>query len=621
MDSKEVVNRTLCLVMKEEATIGAYGDLITDRKVYSPLDKVVVKVIGRKKGDQRCRISVLDSRLKPYFKTTLNLKENQGKITFSIGGSLGIHWIFLYFPNSSRHSRYTNFLVDCETSIKTGNPSYDDLYPITKEAMLLGRREFSTSKGPFVGYISGDTWHINGIWLRDWIYQAPAYKYWERELACGLDRFLEAQNPDGSIPDGIEQDGRTWRMAVESDVEYILVLGVYETWKVTGDDRWMARVLPRLGKALRYIRSDKRRWDDKNRLVKRGHTCDTWDFDFGETGDFVGRRAVIATCDQTGYYLAYKAMAEMYRYLGKGKRAKYYGKEAKEYRKRANRLLWDGKKYLHHIHLIPIDHKEFNEKEQLAMGNVWAITRGLADHKQAVSIIEEYKERYKGRKDAYPWWSLQPGYPDELDYYKAPYCKQGGYANGGLMPWVGGELCLGAFEHGMEDYGLELYHQYIDHLRRTGNRVHVWYWPDGTAGFRTTNEVPYTGWGMAQWLQALIEGLAGIRDESGLMKRVKVSPRWTITKEKDIKVTARYRVNKSYFAYRMEVESKKMKIEYTGSGERAKFHILLPKGRRGREVIWKGKSLRFKEEKIEESTYLNFLLPIKGVNLIEVFYI
>ncbi len=609
-----------------KATIEEYGDLVTDRRTYGPLDEVVVKVKGREKGDQKCRISVFDSELKPYFKAAFDLNKNRGRITFPVGGSLGVHRIFLYFSGSSSYSRSINFLVDCETSIETGNSSYDSLYPITKEAMLLGRREFSNTKGNFVGYIAGDSetadgLFVNGIWLRDWIYQLPAYKYWEKELTCGLDRFFEVQKPDGSIPDGVEQSGKTWRMVVEADVEYILVKGVYETWKLTGDDSWLGRAMPFLEKALKYICTDKNRWDKNNRLVKRGHTCDTWDFDIELTHESIGRYPVVATCDQTGYYFAYKAMAEMYENLDKPKKAKDYKKKAAEYRKRVNRLLWDGSKYLHHSHLVPLDHKNFDESEQLAMGNTWAITRGLADHKQAVSIIEEYKDRHKKTKDAFPWWSLQPGYPDELEYFgKLSYCKQGGYANGGLMPWVGGELCLAAFENGMEDYAIKLYAQYIDHLERSGNQVQVWYWPDGTAGFRTTNEVPYTGWGMAQWLQSLVEGLAGLKDESGLMKRVKVSPRWTVSRQKNVKAIARYEANKSYFAYRMKIEDKKISIEYAGSGKRAKFSVLMPKGKKAKKVVSNGKSLKFKEEKIEQSTYLNFSLQIKGVNSIDIFY-
>ena len=50
--------------------------------------------------------------------------------------------------------------------------------------------------------------------------------------------------------------------------------------------------------------------DAKHGLVKRGHTCDAWDFEIHEPGEFVGRRAVVANRDQSGYYAAHLAMAE-----------------------------------------------------------------------------------------------------------------------------------------------------------------------------------------------------------------------------------------------------------------------------------------------------------------------
>jgi len=98
-------------------------------------------------------------------------------------------------------------------------------------------------------------------------------------MQCGIDRFLEVQKPDGQIPDGIERNGDTWRVGLESDVEYIMTLGVWQTWLATGDDQWMARALPRLEKGLEYITHDPKHWDPKNRLIKRQHSCDTWDYD------------------------------------------------------------------------------------------------------------------------------------------------------------------------------------------------------------------------------------------------------------------------------------------------------------------------------------------------------
>ncbi len=559
-------------------TEGAYGRLETDAVVYKPLDTVTVKITGRAKGDTECAIRVADPEQRTYFEAKAPLQDNRAQVRFTAAGPLGAHYVYLTWPGEKRYSRYLNVRLDAETGVESGDADFDRLYPFSRDAMQLGRREYLTPRGKFVGYISADTWHFDGIWLRDWIYGLPAYRYWERDMQCGLDRFLEVQREDGQVPDGIERSGKTWRVGLESDVEYILTLGVWQTWQATGDDEWLARAMPRLEKALRYITSDPKHWDPANRLIKRQHSCDTWDYDVDGAKDLGTSRHVIANCDQSGYALAYRAMGEMYRHLGRSVDAERWAREAAGYRERARKLLWDGTKFLHHVHLdTSISHGDFDERAQLSMGNTWAMTRGLADADQSMRIIDEYRRRHKSTGDAYPWWSLQPGYPDHLGYWKEPYRLQGGYANGGLMPWVGGELCRAAFLFGRESYGVELMRQFADHVRRTGG-AQVWYWPDGTPGFRTTNEVRYAGWGLAQWVDALVEGLAGFHDDLGQFRGLTVSPRWTATPVSEVRAVVRYAAAGNYFAYRMKIDraARTIEITHTGSTPEAEFRVLCP---------------------------------------------
>ncbi len=584
---------------------GAYGALATNARTYRPLDLVTVTIAGRAAGDTTCRVRVADPSQRVYFEKDVDLTANQGAVRFPATGQLGTHYVYLWWPGEKRYSRYVNFRLDAETSIETGDRDFDGIYPFTREAMLLGRRDYQTQRGRLVGYISADTWHFDGIWLRDWIYSLPAYKYWEREMQCGLDRFLEVQRADGQTPDGIERDGRTWRVGLESDVEYILTLGVWDTWKATGDDTWLRAALPKLEKAMAYIRSDPKHWDPVNRLIKRQHSCDTWDYDIDGATDQGAVRHVIANCDQSGYALAFRGMSEMYAHLGDASAAARWLKEANEYRLRAAKLHWDGTKFLHHVHLDTIDHAGFDESRQLTMGNTWAMTRGLADPRQSAAIVDEYRRRQRATGDKYPWWSLQPGYPDSLGYWKDEYRKQGAYANGGLMPWVGGELARAALQNEREPYGVELIRQYAAHLRETGG-AQVWYWPDGTPGHRTTNEVNYAGWGMAQWVDALVEGLAGIRDLSGQYRRAEVSIRWPATGVTTARATARYAASDAYLSYQWHSEPRSISIAYSGSGAETRFRVLLPAGFTPRAVMLNGTDIKFDREGEGASTYVSF---------------
>jgi hypothetical protein len=595
---------------------GHYGRLSTSRTVYRPLDTVTVSIEGRASTDARCRIRVADPSQKVYLEREVPLAGNRATLSFPATGPLGVHYIYLWWPGEKRYSRYLNFRLDAETSVETGDPDFDRLYPVTRDAMQLGRRDYQTPRGRFVGYISADTNHFDGIWLRDWIYSLPGYRHWEPEMLCGLDRFLEAQAPDGMAPDGIERDGHTWRVGLESDVESILTLGVWRSWQATGDDAWLRRAMPKLEHALAYIQSDPKHWDPEHRLVKRQHSCDTWDYDIAGASDQGSGRHVIATCDQSGYYQAFLAMSLMYRSLGDNAAAEKWARDAAAYRDRAVKLLWDGVKFQHHVHLDKIDHGDFDETRQLAMGNTWAITRGLSDRAQAMSVIDEYRRRQKETGDAYPWWSLQPGYPDHLGYWKEAFRLQGRYANGGLMPWVGGELCRAAFQNGREAYGVELLRQYAGHLRRTGG-AQVWYLPDGTPGFRTTNEVNYAGWGMAQWVEALLEGIAGVRDESAVLRQVEVSPRWAVTPVAHARVTYRYAASAGYFSYRWTRSAQSIRLDYSGSGENATFRILLPQPTTPRSLTLDGQPRDIQIEEAGPSRYLVVKAPAaRGVLVI-----
>ena len=595
-----------------------YGRLESDRALYQPLDRPLIHITGRATGDAHCTLRVCDPLQRPYAELEVNLVDNQGSATFPAAGMVGVHYIYLHFPGEKSWSRYLNFEVQCQNEIKTGDEDFDALFPFTQRQMRLGRREYQTPRGKFVGYISADTWHFDGIWLRDWIYGMPAYRYWERDLACGIDRFLEMQSDNGMIPDGIERDGRTWRVGLESDVEYIMILGVWGTWQATADDAWLRAALPRLERALGYIRSDPKHWDAQHNLIKRQHSCDTWDFDIDGASDHGDRRHVIATCDQSGYYLAFQAMSRMYAALGDDRPAGEWAAYAAAYRQRASDLLWDGTKFLHHVHLDPIDHADFDETQQLAMGNTWAVTRGLASPEQARSVVDEYRRRHAQTGDAYPWWSLQPGYPDRLGYFKEEHRHQGGYANGGLMPWVGGELCLGAFQCGREAYGVELLRQYADHLRRTGG-AQVWYWPDGEPGFRTTNEVRYAGWGMAQWAGALFEGLAGVRDQSSGLRSVQASPRWAAAGVKRARAALSYAVSGACFCYTQQIEDaeRRISLEFTGSGEQVQFHLLLPDGWQCQSVQVNGQEQPFQVVLEDQSRYVDFSVGLSGVSRAE----
>ena len=598
-----------------------WGDIQIDKRKYKPLEKVFISIKGRETFKEKvCRVRILDSEGTEYENHLVELINNQAILSIIAGGNLGVHTIFADFGDKGIHDRVCNFILEGETEINTGNNKYDKLFDVTKEAMSLNIREYDIKGRKIRGYITSDSWNLFGIWLRDMVWQSKAYKYWESDMTSALDFFFTHQKDDGSYYDSVNKKGDLHRMPVEADLEYIIILGTYWAWQSTGNDQWMESHLENMGKGLRYSMSDPMRWNSQHQLVKRPHTCDTWDFNIGESSQM--SNFVIANCDQSGFYLACKLLSKMYRHSEKEKKAKEWEEIANKFYEKANELLWDGTKYLHHYHIDKIDHKGFDESQQLSMGNVWAMVRGLADHQKVIKIIQEYKEREFKTKDTYPWWSLQPGYPDDLQYYKGPYLKQGGYANGGLMPWVGGELCKASFENGYEDYAVKLYDDYYNMLINSNYQVYTWYWPDGKPGFRTSNTTPHCGWGMAEWFRAIQEGLAGIESMGKCFEEVKVSPRWVATEERKIYAASKFGASKGYFVYRYSLDKiqGRINIDYTGSGSMVYFHIMLPNKTKAFQVKRDKRNVEFNNVSVEKISYVDFNSSINGINYIEIKY-
>ncbi len=132
-------------------------------------------------------------------------------------------------------------VLDAETKISTGQPRFDELYPMVKGFMLQDTSDYVFDGHEVHGYRSPDS---DLLWLRDHVHQGKGYAYWERDMTSLLDQFRRFQYPDGSFEDYIAN--KPWalirgRTEVEADLEFLFVEGVYRAWQATGDDDVDAR--------------------------------------------------------------------------------------------------------------------------------------------------------------------------------------------------------------------------------------------------------------------------------------------------------------------------------------------------------------------------------------------
>jgi hypothetical protein len=386
--------------------------------------------------------------------------------------------------------------------------------------------------------------------------------------------------------------------------------------------------MPAVEKALNYVLTDEWRWDKKTRLVKRGYTIDTWDFDYTAGGHpWLNFQVTDNTYwgimhgDSSGFYEAFSQVASLYSTLGTRKRALHWKQFAEAFRRRANKVSFNGRFYTHHVHLVPVKIEAVDEAEQLSLSNPMNINRGLATHDMAVSIIREYQKRGTALSAFADWFSIDPPMPDGI--YGDEKLVAGAYCNGGLLPLVGGELARAAFEHGFEEYGVE---QLLKYESLTKNdETYLWYFPDGKPSTVETSTSPDAsptdGWGSSSMLYALMEGLAGVVDQHKLFQRVRLSPRWIAAGRSEASVCASYGASGSSFEYSFGHNDSAKTIELNLQGKsKVHLHTLLPHGTKAIAVTVSRKKHRFSNNMVEGSSYVDADVEVNKKAVVEIRY-
>jgi len=130
-------------------------------------------------------------------------------------------------------------------------------------------------------------------------------------------------------------------------------------------------------------------------------------------------------------------------------------------------------------------------------------------------------------------------------------------------------------------------------------------------------------WSAALVMYALMEGLAGVRDLDTAYRSVEVSPRWPSAEVKEVAITARYAASSGYVSYQFRDDEERhvISVVATGSAERGRMRILLPKASSGvRALRIDGGAQPFQLERVRDSRYLVVDTPLTKPVSIEVQY-
>lgn len=474
-------------------------------------------------------------------------------------------------------------------------------------------------------------------WMRDHIHTMKAYKYWEKDMGSYLEFYMGRQTPKGMYFDywesykdhnvgqlyftncfdrqfyfvDVENQNFFFRMPMEADNEYLMVEGVYTCWQSTGDMVFLKTWLPTLEKGMKYLMNDPLRWSAKNMLVKRPYTIDTWDFTSQpDSLKSVARLLGHIDCtektpkgimhgDNSGMFQACRQLAKLYEVTGNAQKEKEWILQGDLFLQRLNSICWNGKYYSHFIPEDPYPaHIKSDPLNSIGLSNTYSMNRGTTTPEMAASIIKTYQEigeKTKGESIA-PWFGIYPFIAPHFGNYKV-----GEYMNGAILPLVGGELCKAAFQNGYEKYAVEQLKLAIQIMDKNSGLLPGCVNGDGTA---QAEAIP-NEWGQAAFVSALVEGLAGVVDQSIQFHDVEISPRWDFAGVEKTSVTVGYGNDGKQvsYTYHFIPKANQVRISTEGKFDRFTLRIPVPEKMKTASATINGRNTPVKIQQVNASRY------------------
>ena len=523
--------------------------------------------------------------------------------------------------------RFNNKDLAMPGVLTTGDPTWGDFLHLLRNT-INGERSLV--------FVDGRKMMVNKNWIRDHVHVLKAMRHWEYDYAGYVDFTLRHQRADGCILELVKQaDDRHWRYAapesrkffpddnlamcrldIEADVEYLLVEGATYCYRISGDDAWLARALPRLEKAIDYVTSDPKRWDARHGLVKRGYTIDTWDFTY-EPASVTNRTLTAATPqaimhgDNSGVYQAMAQLAWLNGRLGRTAKAAAWRARADALKAAMYKHLWNGRFFFHQLPLNvpPVD---AHERERLSLSAAYDMNRGLMPVADCRKTIEEFRRRRQTTDCFAEWFTVDPPY--DFTFARHP---RGDYVNGGVCLFTAGELAKAALENGYEAYGWDILVRVKEMAARDGTLYFLY---DRTTATSINAALGPSAWGAASVLSAFDEALAGVRDVGVRYDAIRFSPRWPVTGLDEVRYFTGYEAADAVVDVRYVRRANGLRYLVRAPAKALAAHILLPSGAAAREVWLNGAPRAFETTAVGDSRYVDFETEGTGTYDIEILF-
>ena len=523
--------------------------------------------------------------------------------------------------------RFNNRDLAMPGVLTTGDPTWGDFLHLLRNTINDERS---------LVFVDGHKMMVNKNWIRDHVHVLKAMRHWEYDYAGYVDFTLVHQRADGCILELVKQaDDSHWRYAapesrkffpddnlamcrldIEADVEYLLVEGATYCYRISGDDAWLARALPRLEKAIDYMTSDPKRWDAAHGLVKRGYTIDTWDFTY-EPASVTNRTLTPATPqaimhgDNSGVYQAMTQLAWLNDRLGRAEKAVAWRARADALKAAMYKHLWNGRFFFHQLPLNvpPVD---AHERERLSLSAAYDMNRGLMSVADCRRTIEEFRRRRQTTDCFAEWFTVDPPY--DFTFARHP---RGDYVNGGVCLFTAGELAKAALENGYEAYGWDILVRVKEMAARDGTLYFLY---DRTTATSINAALGPSAWGAASVLSAFDEALAGVRDAGVRYDAIRFSPRWPVTGLDEVRYFTGYEAADAVVDVRYVRRANGLRYLVRAPAKNVTAHILLPSGAAAREVWLNGAPRAFETTAVGDSRYVDFETEGTGTYDIEILF-
>ena len=523
--------------------------------------------------------------------------------------------------------RFNNRDLAMPGVLTTGDPTWGDFLHLLRNTINDERS---------LVFVDGHKMMVNKNWIRDHVHVLKAMRHWEYDYAGYVDFTLVHQRADGCILELVKQaDDSHWRYAapesrkffpddnlamcrldIEADVEYLLVEGATYCYRISGDDAWLARALPRLEKAIDYVTSDPQRWDAVHGLVKRGYTIDTWDFTY-EPASVTNRTLTAATPqaimhgDNSGVYQAMAQLAWLNGRLGRTAKAAAWRARADALKAAMYKHIWNGRFFFHQLPLNvpPVD---AHERERLSLSAAYDMNRGLMPVADCRRTIEEFRRRRQTTDCFAEWFTVDPPY--DFTFARHP---RGDYVNGGVCLFTAGELAKAALENGYEAYGWDILTRVKKMAARDGTLYFLY---DRTTAKSINAALGPSAWGAASILSAFDEALAGVRDVGVRYDAIRFSPRWPVTGLDEVRYFTGYEAADAVVDVRYVRRANGLRYLVRAPAKALAAHILLPSGAAAREVWLNGAPRAFEATAVGDSRYVDFETEGTGTYDIEILF-